>query len=473
MDDHELLRDYVNQHAQEAFRQLVERHLGMVYAAARRMVRDAHLAEEVAQNVFVLLSQKAASLKPPLVLAGWLYNSSRHLAMHAVRTEQRRRQREEKAAAMQISDSSPDLSQVLDQVEGAMARLEAEDRDTLVLRYFEDRSLRDVGAELGVSEDAARMRVNRAVEKIRSLLEADGIRITSVLLVSALAASTAAVVPSALAATITAAVTSAAAATTATYAIISTMNWINAKSITAVLAAAVLTGTGTYLVQQQRVAQLRTENAQLITQREQLAANNKQNDAPIAPAQTPDPERTRDANELLRLRNEVGQLRRQLAERAAQTGGTANTRAPAPSRASVAGTYLPKERLADAGFATPEAGLQTVAWAIMNGTVTQISNCLSAELVADTNAFQVFERNSNQMGALLQGIQMLAKKTIDENHVEMKTRYDLAVGANPTDVTPLLAVIPMIRTENGWKLGRTRDYSESWDQTGNVEPLAP
>src|SRR5438270_2085077 len=97
MDDHELLRKYVERQSQEAFRELVERHVAMVCSAARRMVRDAHLAEEVTQGVFTTLAQKAASLGPPQVqvLGGWLYNTTRNLAMHAVRAEQRRREREQ------------------------------------------------------------------------------------------------------------------------------------------------------------------------------------------------------------------------------------------------------------------------------------------------------------------------------------------------------------------------------------------
>ena len=101
MDDRELLDEFVKARSQGAFRELVERHLPVVYSAARRMVRDSHLAEEVAQSVFTTLAQKAESIRPPHVLGGWLYNTTRHLAMHAVRTEQRRRKREQTAFAMQ------------------------------------------------------------------------------------------------------------------------------------------------------------------------------------------------------------------------------------------------------------------------------------------------------------------------------------------------------------------------------------
>ena len=143
MDDRELLRDYVEGRSQEAFRQLVDRHLPMVYSAARRMVRDAHLAEDVAQSVFTTLAQKAESLVPPQVVSGWLYNTTRHLALHAVRTEQRRREREQTAFAMQTLDLAPDDPRIAEHLEPAMAELDPADRDALVLRYLENRSLRN------------------------------------------------------------------------------------------------------------------------------------------------------------------------------------------------------------------------------------------------------------------------------------------------------------------------------------------
>ena len=108
MEDRELLDEFVKARSQSAFRELVARHLPVVYSAAQRMVRDSHLAEEVAQSVFTTLAQKAESIRPPQVLGGWLYNTTRHLAMHAVRTEKRRREREQTAYAMQALDQPSD-----------------------------------------------------------------------------------------------------------------------------------------------------------------------------------------------------------------------------------------------------------------------------------------------------------------------------------------------------------------------------
>jgi RNA polymerase sigma factor (sigma-70 family) len=101
MDDHELLESYVQSQSQEAFQELVERHLPMVHATARRVLGDAHLAEDVAQGAFTTLAQKAAALGSSCVVGGWLYHTTRNLALHALRTEHRRRAREQAAVALQ------------------------------------------------------------------------------------------------------------------------------------------------------------------------------------------------------------------------------------------------------------------------------------------------------------------------------------------------------------------------------------
>src|SRR6266550_4408987 len=100
MNDLDLLREYVQTGSQEAFAQVVRMHVDMVYSAARRQVRDAHLAEDVTQRVFVLLAQKAATLRREVLLGGWLYNAARLAAADAQRAEIRRAKREKKAAQM-------------------------------------------------------------------------------------------------------------------------------------------------------------------------------------------------------------------------------------------------------------------------------------------------------------------------------------------------------------------------------------
>ncbi len=178
-DDWNLIRDWQGG-AQEAFTQLVRRHLPLVLASARRQLPDPHLAEDVAQAVFLLLARKAPSLPPSTVLPGWLFNTTRLVVRHTLRSETRRRQRELLSAAMNpnpTSTPSPDASwdrasAVLDE---ALAQMAAADRDALLLRFTEGRNHREVGVALGIGEEAARKRVDRALERLRVRLAGAGI----------------------------------------------------------------------------------------------------------------------------------------------------------------------------------------------------------------------------------------------------------------------------------------------------------
>lgn len=206
--DNELLRDYAQSGSEPAFKELVQRHVDMVYATALRE-RDgkADLAEDLAQSVFVELARKAKTLQEHPALAGWLYTCVRLTAANSRRAEDRRqrRQHEYQAMAELHSSESSDFTwrQIRPVLDDALHELAETDRAAVVLRFFENLSLRDVGTQLGVNENAARMRVDRALEKLQQLLSKRGITSTSSALAAALVAGAVVSAPVGLAATIT------------------------------------------------------------------------------------------------------------------------------------------------------------------------------------------------------------------------------------------------------------------------------
>lgn len=175
-----MLRRFSETHSEDAFAERVRRHLDLVYSAALRQVNgDAHLARDVAQTAFSDLARKAAPLSRREVLTGWLYTSTHFADAKAVRTEGRRRAREQEAHIMRelLHDPASDvdwdkLHSVLDE---AMHKLKDSDRQAILLRYFEKRPLAEIGAKLGVNENTARMRVERALEKLRTHLVRRGV----------------------------------------------------------------------------------------------------------------------------------------------------------------------------------------------------------------------------------------------------------------------------------------------------------
>src|SRR5437773_2896407 len=177
MEDSELLREFAERGSDAAFTTLVQRYADLVYSTAFRQLRDPHLAQEVAQTVFCLLVRKARSLSKRSALVGWLYRATWFAAADVLRTERRRRERERKAGQMEIQATDTDtaweqLSPLLDE---AMNQLGEKDRLAVLLRFFQRKPMREVGLALGISEDAAKMRVARSVEKLRGFFARKGV----------------------------------------------------------------------------------------------------------------------------------------------------------------------------------------------------------------------------------------------------------------------------------------------------------
>ncbi|HEX5223135.1 MAG TPA: sigma-70 family RNA polymerase sigma factor [Verrucomicrobiae bacterium] len=206
-DTNKLLLDYAKNGSDSAFRELVSRYLDLVYSVAfRRTDGNAHLAEDIAQRVFTDLARKAGRLPPNVMLGGWLHRHTCFVASTTVRAEHRRQSRERQAAEMNslIATAKDDawlqLGPVLDE---AIDQLEAPDREAIVLRYFERRDLRAVGAAFGIGEDAAQKRVSRAVDKLRDLIGQRGATLSATILTGALASSSVLAAPAGLAGKIT------------------------------------------------------------------------------------------------------------------------------------------------------------------------------------------------------------------------------------------------------------------------------
>src|SRR5471032_102228 len=199
-DDSVLLQRFVADRDEEAFAELVRRYLNLVYFAALRQVGgDAHRAEDVAQTVFTLLARKAESLTRHQALAGWLHTTTRFAASEALRTERRRLAREEEAHTMHELSTDPaaqaDWERLRPIIDEALNELGDADREAVLLRFFADQPLAAIGAKLQVSENAARMRVERALEKLHGLLAQRGVTSTAAALAVLLANQAAASAP--------------------------------------------------------------------------------------------------------------------------------------------------------------------------------------------------------------------------------------------------------------------------------------
>lgn len=191
MDESQALRDYAQTGSHAAFAELVARHVDLVYSAALRQTHgDKHMAEDVAQAVFILLARKAKSLRHETVIAAWLVTATRYAALDALKAQTRRRRHEKKAAEM-VSYMNPacqpdfanldwEQSAVRATIDGALARLRSQDRRAILLRFYERLTFLQVGEALGVDEEAARKRVVRAVAKLRELLGHKGGVVTAV-----------------------------------------------------------------------------------------------------------------------------------------------------------------------------------------------------------------------------------------------------------------------------------------------------
>jgi RNA polymerase sigma factor (sigma-70 family) len=263
-DDAELLRRYAEERSERAFAEIVHRHVDLVYsAAARRLHDDPHAAADVAQQVFTALARQASALtRGNVVLPGWLYRTTRNVAVDFVRAEKRRRAREQEADTMNRieahSAATADWDRLRPMLDDAMDNLSDRDREAVLLRFFARRPFAEIGATLNLSEDAARMRVERALDKLHALLTRRGVTSTSAALAVALSAQAVAAAPAGVAASVAGAAFAAGAGTSGLAAGAGVFTFMSTAKIAAtivVVGGLAGVGFGLYSIQRSQAAE--------------------------------------------------------------------------------------------------------------------------------------------------------------------------------------------------------------------------
>jgi RNA polymerase sigma factor (sigma-70 family) len=295
-DDSELLRRYAAEHSEAAFAELVRRHVDLVYSAALRLVNgDSHRAQDLTQQVFSELARHAKSLARHPTLVGWLYTTTRQMAWRAIRSETRRAAREHMASTMNDpthpSAPEPEWEHLQPVLDDAMHQLNDTDRLAVLLRFFKNKSLREVGLELNLTENAARMRVERALEKLRLRLARKGVTSTSSALALALTGNAVNSAPAAFTAALAGASLTGAASQAATT--LGILKLMAATKLKIGLAALVIAGAAVVLINEhqawlsaradndalrQQIAQLKSDNDTLSNRLSRLSRSRSQRD---------------------------------------------------------------------------------------------------------------------------------------------------------------------------------------------------
>jgi uncharacterized protein (TIGR03435 family) len=206
-NDTTLIQEYADRDSEMAFAELVHRHINLVYSVALRFTGNSQDAQDVAQAVFIILAQKAGSLRQRTTLTGWLYETTRFTARQLLRTRARRHAREQEHyvnSTLNDANTNSVWQQLAPLLEEAMTQLSEKERTLIALRFFERKSAVETAALLGIQEPAARKRVERAVEKLRRFFTKRGVTPTADTLTAAISANSVQAAPAGLVKTISA-----------------------------------------------------------------------------------------------------------------------------------------------------------------------------------------------------------------------------------------------------------------------------
>jgi len=391
VDDRQLLVQYVSEGSEEAFTEIVRRHTPLVYSAALRRTGDLELAKDAAQLAFAALAHKARSLHKGVVLAGWLHQATRFAAAQLLRVELRRRAREQEVFAMSAvqSPSIPLWQQIRPLIDESLDQLSREDRDALLLRFFEQQDYAAVGTALGTTAEAARKRVDRALEHLRKRLYKRKITTSAAALGAILTVNALERVPVdftiSLASNCSAFALGAAASIPAASGFMALLLMAKGKLIiVAIVAFAAVTAP---LILQQRVRA--AARAELVHVQNSNRGETQTASAPVqSPSAAPANNSQADAPDIQRLRNEVASQDR-TAEESLQTNHSTRNKAPAAEDKSQAGEWLDIAGVArDVGQATPAALLQTYAWAATRGDTNHIAHLFAIGAETDLPRMQ-------------------------------------------------------------------------------------
>ena len=258
VNDMDLVREYADGNSEVAFASLVQRHINLVYSVALRFTRNSEDAQDVTQAVLIILAQKAGSLRQRTLLTGWLYETTRFVAIRFLRTKARREIREQKAymeSLLNDSNSADVWQRLAPLLEEAMTQLSEKERTLVALRFFENKTAAESAALLGVGEWAAHKRVARAVEKLRIFFTRRGIAVPAAVLTATISANAIQAAPAAFAKTATAmaftkGTTASLSTLTLTKGALKLMAWTKLKTAIVVgIAALLVAGTATVTLQ--------------------------------------------------------------------------------------------------------------------------------------------------------------------------------------------------------------------------------